>query len=632
MADPLVAEHPVIILPPAPSTRVRVELSEHLVCGPGVEPQNHPIYSVCLCCLCNDMPMNPTLCGGPNEGHIICGTCRPNLRLDKCPMCRSEVPSLLSRPAFPPTLKRIVNNMIVKCPQCPWHGNWGWEGKEFTEHLEKRCPERIIVCKIAGCSAFFVASTVAEHERTCPYQPTECLLCHQTMPGVHLPTHECPEAMLPCPHTTAHKIARKELATHIETCEYVTDVCSLCQWADSQKLFLDTEVRLPDHSYKRQEEALHLEAFMAVHQRSLHSQHNKAAREQLIKKRVRQGEEEKLPPSKTINRGCKQCVRVETATSGSTLVVRMSLTKSLNPERSRQKLAWNPFNNMFYLYEFISLTHISILRIADDLSSVHVVASFIPTPNTLCASDQLPAGLTMAFLTVNTCLCAMLNVTTKVWQFYRIYLEDGRVEFLSGELPSNITWTMLRLHQDPSCQSCLWMTGVTTSNGLSTFHIQLEHRRPCIQHLNQTLQLTYPDGVAFHPRLLWLENDPVPVMYSEHREGDSATTQPMSIGDRSLIRYVWNGIPGEVANHDALCQGPRDSYFRMRTENQHLRLFEHRPACATKETVPSRVKPVPHSMAERVTDLAWNPVTHEVICISYVPFEERTHLSFFRWD
>jgi len=84
-----------------------------------------------ICSICLDVLRNPHQ-GSPNDPHTFCLGCLSQVK--HCPECKLPV----TLPLLPCNkIKQIIGDLVVKCPDCKWTGEFGLEGKLFESHQAK---------------------------------------------------------------------------------------------------------------------------------------------------------------------------------------------------------------------------------------------------------------------------------------------------------------------------------------------------------------------------------------------------------------------------------------------------------------------------------------------------------------
>ena len=256
---------------------------------PSSDVDEDPIYSRYICCVCKNILLNPTTCATGH--HMGCLECWKKIADKKCPLCHTVLPSvLLINPLYPALQVWMSVDLGVRCPRkdlCSWTGEWGIDGHKLHHHYTVECPGRIVYCSLdAACRHRMRPVDKDAHESICGFRLVPCERCGTLLRKNRISGHLCPQARLPCPHTSddgiQHSFRRADRDEHMTTCGEAKEVCYLCTTATELGLWQAGETRLPDDSYRRKNQATHWADFTGIHQRAMHARYNDTLKEQFV--------------------------------------------------------------------------------------------------------------------------------------------------------------------------------------------------------------------------------------------------------------------------------------------------------------------------------------------------------------
>jgi len=176
-----------------------------------------------ICPLCFSVP-SPTECLEHISCTVFCETCIKKWKKLKnsCPICRS---SKAQYSDISQTLKKIMQDLIILCPNssancmCIWEGKWD----EFQVH-NKSCDFTVIECG-NGCGKLFHRKDLPKHEIICPLAKSECKFCGDKICGKVMEDHvkfclKNPETEVRCEYSSigCKKIVKfGEMMAHLES-------------------------------------------------------------------------------------------------------------------------------------------------------------------------------------------------------------------------------------------------------------------------------------------------------------------------------------------------------------------------------------------------------------------------------
>lgn len=122
-----------------------------------------------------------------------------------------------------PTLERLLNSIIISCPDCEEQINYG----SYNKFHYKTCPMVLEEC--AYCHKDYRKKDKLEHLDSCPLFSIKCVFCHFDIPRNIFDNHqaECMEADIYCTQCGI-SIKKKDCFTHFSACSASKNVCSIC--------------------------------------------------------------------------------------------------------------------------------------------------------------------------------------------------------------------------------------------------------------------------------------------------------------------------------------------------------------------------------------------------------------------
>lgn len=139
--------------------------------------------------------------------HVFCRRCIEIISEGKgvgtCPVCyEAWSKEQLSNKV---EISEIINQSMVKCPQCDWSGQY----QAYDQHCRKSCENALVACKY-NCGVSISRQNILKHEKNCPLKIEICQSCSKELPISLFKLHEqfCPERVLNCP------ICKKEIKVY----------------------------------------------------------------------------------------------------------------------------------------------------------------------------------------------------------------------------------------------------------------------------------------------------------------------------------------------------------------------------------------------------------------------------------
>ena len=594
---------------------IDVWATTHVVCEGDL--QEHALFSRYLCSICHKLLNDPILSCKTAE-HLACRACLQTMfdvagANKVCPICRDPVPRPFVGSAL---MRRLMGQDIrVKCPlstYCAWQGTWGPDGADFTTHLTKKCPGRLVPCE--HCTHPRPVANMPEHVRTCEWRPVHCLICNETYPALRY--HACPEGFLPCPHLDEagqeHKVKRKEVDAHLDYCPEMKLTCMLCEEATTTRLWLDGEDVIPSHTFRRSAKAQHWAQFASIHGRVAHARlHEELAtkkRKEVVKTDDAASKKSKRPSM------CDLCIRVLWAPRGGTYTTKKLSVTDLGMTQSMaiyQIIVWNPYDERHYILSLVypERTSITVRVVHIEQGVVHLK----PVNNhseRLKISDHYVEQFAASFIRPNVLFYATRQFEETTWT--RDCLEFGT---LLRSVPRLSTWPTfeakhLYICKDRSCD-CLWITTSKRPDQFVGVHKMPLFNDVCASCALSTLvtsTILVPDRTSYHMPLKWNEVSNTPFICVSTRMDDVCV---VNMNPQAPVEVV--DARAHLEGKDFACEGPPGLFFIAKIVNHKLVIHEW---AAEEKTC--RVSPVNPTSSingiEEIVNMKWNPVSHHLLC------------------
>ncbi len=134
------------------------------------------------CPVCLEIFNRPVkVCDGQ---HIFCKACAENVAKRcnaKCPVCQGALKKDIHLAEIElSTIRMFEDELEVKCPMgCPDPIGLGG----ISEHQQKYCSHKIVICPATGCGKKIPVTKLEEHQTSeCPARPVTCRQCKQLHP------------------------------------------------------------------------------------------------------------------------------------------------------------------------------------------------------------------------------------------------------------------------------------------------------------------------------------------------------------------------------------------------------------------------------------------------------------------
>jgi len=198
-----------------------------MFCGPV------PNELVCPCCL--EVPaksvLNLEVCG-----HVVCTPCLKKWRNQhaSCPVCRAAVVKLPQQMAPNPFVSRMIENLVVHCPNspaCDWTGALGTASHNLREH-ERKCRDQPTACEYCSAS-ILLHDLVSHYNDVCPERTVECSACGQRTTFREFAQHSGGDGVCKgcetCPNGCKQVYPQRLREQHANRdCPKHTIICMLC--------------------------------------------------------------------------------------------------------------------------------------------------------------------------------------------------------------------------------------------------------------------------------------------------------------------------------------------------------------------------------------------------------------------
>ena len=446
--------------------------------------------------------------------------------------------------------------------------------------------------------------------------------------------HRCPEELVVCPlpgpkevNEAPHSYKRKNMVEHLNECANAPEVCHLCTEATTHKLWLTTEEPPLEHSFVRRNRLRHMETFTAVHQRVVHCTLNQALGRAASNKRPLQ---EDLPVEKKQKQSPSPSPTVPLESYVTQLpLIRRSWVVSSPSQTPR--LVWNPFDKSMYIYTMSTSTHVVIRKLKSEGKGTILAES--PGVGwgfelTHCGPEA-PKRVIGIFLNSTTFLIAYWS--SEKWNYTAVgltmtdtftYEVDYSSRFEGGFLCGNHSIEM-DMAVDPRC-GCLWQTNILRD--VDVLVIRRVRRKiacgvpdhACTLHA----RIPLPSPYRVYTDILWQANDQFPTFLYE----SGNTSDPRSIidiahravGHRFCPPLMGFLVPSVIGHHGRL--------MNVTLLDSQLKVWEcgfsHTSSAwkdAGEEKLTMTFAP---ELDTSVLTIAWNPETHELVCITTSPQQD----------
>ena len=180
-----------------------------------------------FCSLCKKVLKEPMLtecCGA----HLCSPCASPNMvknKLIKCPNCDQRCVICILNKAKHKAVLRLKVHCPIQNRGCEWIG----EIKESSEHLNSECEFMDVICS-NGCGESILRQELTEHlEKFCMKRQVICNFCKERgdseiIIGDHI--LKCPNYPIVCPLGCGEQFQRAHTEQHMEECVLVTVPCS----------------------------------------------------------------------------------------------------------------------------------------------------------------------------------------------------------------------------------------------------------------------------------------------------------------------------------------------------------------------------------------------------------------------
>ncbi|KAF2842141.1 hypothetical protein M501DRAFT_905453, partial [Patellaria atrata CBS 101060] len=186
-------------------------------------------------------------------------------RKNTCPECRTPLEKPEERMNIPRIILRMLDDLVVKCPNQEEGCEWTGKRAEVQDHLDRYCELTLVPCQKEGCcekiarkyekedclhvevacnkcDGRYMKKDLDEHKRgSCLMAESECPHCKLTLPSQALPLHIadiCPQNTIPCPghpYGCPFLALRPGTAAHARTCPIALMTPTLTSQAKRQE-------------------------------------------------------------------------------------------------------------------------------------------------------------------------------------------------------------------------------------------------------------------------------------------------------------------------------------------------------------------------------------------------------------